>query len=90
MPLAQAKKEEVYLQYRRDEKDTGSTKLQIAVLTARISALTEHLKLNPKDFACQRGLQMLVGQRRRLMNYYKRTVSTDIYKELLAQLGIRK
>jgi small subunit ribosomal protein S15 len=90
MVLSASKKEAVFEQYRRHETDTGSFELQIAVLSTRISELTEHLKLNPKDFACRRGLQMLVGRRRRLMNYAKRKLTEVAYKELLAALGIRK
>jgi small subunit ribosomal protein S15 len=90
MVLSQAKKEVVYEQYRRHATDTGSFELQIAVLSTRISELTEHLKINRKDYACRRGLQMLVGQRRRLMNYAKRKLTEVAYKDLLAGLGIRK
>lgn len=90
MPLTSEQKEEIMSAYRGHEKDTGSTALQVALLSARISSMTEHLKRNPKDFACRRGLMMLVGQRRRLMNYYKRTASVAAYQSLIQSLGLRK
>lgn len=71
------------------EGDTGSPEVQVAVLTARIKYLTEHLKTNKKDFASRRGLLQMVGQRRRLLNY---VAGKDIerYRALIAKLGIRK
>lgn len=76
-------------QYRKHETDTGSPEVQIALLTDRISGLTEHLKVHPKDFSTRRGLLMLVGQRRRLLNYLK---ARDIegYRGLIQRLGLRK
>ena len=71
------------------ESDTGSPEVQIALLTARISHLTEHLKVHKKDHHSRRGLLMLVGQRRRLLDY---VADTDIerYRDLIAHLGIRR
>lgn len=72
------------------ENDTGSTQVQVAMLSKRIADLTEHLKSNKKDFACQRGLQILVGRRRRLLNYFRKNQTPESYKELITKLGIRK
>jgi len=60
------------------------------MLTKRINELTEHLKLNKKDFACRRGLMILVGRRRRLLNYFRKTMSPESYKELIVKMGLRK
>lgn len=90
MALTKEKKQEITLKYAQGEKDTGSTTLQIAMLTTRINELTEHLKLNKKDFACHRGLMILVGRRRRLLNYFKRKNTPDGYKDLITGLGLRK
>lgn len=75
--------------YQRHPQDCGSADVQIALLTRRVNDLTEHLKTHQKDFHCRRGLLMLVGQRRRLLNYLK---EKDIarYRELLSKLGLRK
>jgi small subunit ribosomal protein S15 len=90
MALTKEEKKEIAQQYAQSENDTGSTQLQIAMLTKRISDLTEHLKANKKDFACQRGLMILVGRRRRLLNYFKKNNTPDAYKELITKLGLRK
>jgi small subunit ribosomal protein S15 len=90
MALTKEQKKEIAQQYAQGEKDTGSAPVQIAMLTKRISDLTEHLKANKKDFACQRGLMVLVGRRRRLLNYFKRNNSPEAYKELITKLGLRK
>ena len=71
------------------DTDTGSPEVQIALLTARISHLTEHLKVHKKDHHSRRGLLMLVGQRRRLLDYVKNT-DVERYRELIAHLGIRR
>lgn len=76
-------------QYRLHEKDTGSPEVQIALLTRRINALTEHFKLHLKDHSSRRGLLKLVGQRRRLLEYLRRT-SRAQYVELIGKLGLRK
>jgi len=75
--------------YRIHDKDTGSTQLQIALLTERINELTEHLKVHRHDYHSQRGLLKLVGQRRRLLAYLKRE-DVDGYRDLIARLGLRK
>ena len=74
---------------RNHATDTGSPEVQIAVLTARIAELTEHLKSNPKDHHSRRGMYMMVGQRRGLLDYLKRK-DLNKYRELIEKLGIRK
>lgn len=76
-------------QYRQNAADTGSPEVQIALLSDRINSLTEHMKSHRKDFSTRRGLLMLVGQRRRLLNYLK---DRDIerYRDLIGRLGLRK
>lgn len=76
-------------EYATTENDTGSVEVQCAVLSERIKNLTEHLKDNHKDFSSRRGLLMLVGRRRRLLNYLK-SKSLDRYVTLINKLGIRK
>ena len=71
------------------EKDTGSADVQVAVLTARINQLTDHLKTHAKDHSSRRGLLMLVARRRKLLDYLKRTAS-DRYKTALEKLNLRK
>ena len=88
MALDSAKKQEIVTKYGRSESDTGSSEVQIALLTERISELTEHLKTYKKDHASRLGLLKLVGQRRRLMKYFKRT-QKDAYLKLIEDLGIR-
>lgn len=90
MALKKDKKQQLLQEFRRHEGDVGSSEVQIALLSQRIRELTDHLRHNPKDFACRRGLSMLVGRRRRLLNYYQRHVSVDVYKKLLERLKIRK
>ncbi|MDO8461529.1 MAG: 30S ribosomal protein S15 [Deltaproteobacteria bacterium] len=79
----------VVKKYRLHEKDTGSPEVQIALLTKRISSLTEHFKSSIKDHQSRRGLLMMVGQRRRLINYL-RSKSVDRYKKVTKELGLRK
>ena len=88
MALDSAKKLEIIANYGRTEGDTGSSEVQIALLTARIVELTEHLKIFKKDHASRLGLLKLVGQRRRLMKYLKRT-QKDSYNTLIEKLNIR-
>ncbi|MEA1919033.1 MAG: 30S ribosomal protein S15 [Campylobacterota bacterium] len=88
MALDTAKKEEVVKQFGRNETDTGSSEVQIALISTRITELTEHLKMHKKDHASRLGLLKLVGQRRRLMRYLKRT-NKDSYKTLIEALSIR-
>lgn len=75
--------------YQSHKEDTGSTEVQIAILTKKISELTKHLKEHKKDFDSRRGLLMMVGKRRRLLNYLKKT-EEDKYTKLIADLGLRK
>ena len=81
-------KKEIVAKYGKNEQDTGSTEVQIAMLTQKITELTEHLKSNKKDFATKRGLLMLVGKRKRLLSYLKDT-NLDGYRELVKKLKIR-
>ena len=76
--ITKEKKTAVIKEYQRFEGDTGSTEVQIAILTARIKELTEHMKANKKDFHSARGLQKMVGKRRALLDYLKRTMEEDI------------
>lgn len=89
MSITKEKKNEIVEKYGGSEKNTGSTEAQIAIFTARINHLTEHLKENQKDHASRRGLLKLVGKRRRLLNYL---MKNDIqkYRDLISDLGIRK
>ncbi len=82
-------KQEIIAKYGRNAQDTGSPEVQVALLTERINHLTGHLKMHKKDHHSRRGLLMLVGQRKGLLNYIK---NKDIvkYRELIADLGIRK
>ncbi len=89
MALSKERKAEIVKQYGKNEKDTGSIEVQVALLTEQIRALTEHLKKNHKDAASKRGLMILVGQRRSLLDYLART-DRDGYLRLIVSLGIRK
>jgi small subunit ribosomal protein S15 len=89
MALTQDQKATIIAEYRRGDQDTGSAEVQIAVLSKRIADLTEHLKLHKKDHASRRGLLMLVGRRRRMLEYLKRE-DIDRYRELVARLGLRR
>jgi small subunit ribosomal protein S15 len=89
MALTKEAKTEVMQQYRRHEGDTGSPEVQIAVLTNRITYLTEHFKLHKKDHHSRRGLLLLVGRRRRLLDYLQ-DVDETRYRAVLDRLGIRK
>ena len=75
--------------YKRDEKDTGSPEVQIAILTERINELTEHLKVHKKDNHSRRGLLKMVGKRRNLLNYLAKK-DINRYREIVNQLGLRK
>ena len=88
MALDQDIKQSIIAEYQRDENDTGSAEVQIALLSKRISILTEHLKANHKDHSSRLGLLKLVGRRKRLLNYLKKTDYTR-FTELVAKLGIR-
>lgn len=81
-------KQEIINQYGENEKDTGSTAVQVAMLSTKIAELTEHLKLNKKDFATKRGLLMMVGRRKRLLAYLK-SKNVQEYRDLIKKIGIR-
>lgn len=87
--IAKDKKTAIIKEFARGEGDTGSPEVQIAVLTARITELTEHLKDNKKDHHSRRGLLKMVGQRKGLLNYLKET-DIERYRTLIEKLGIRK
>jgi small subunit ribosomal protein S15 len=89
MSIATEKKQELIKKFAVHEKDTGSSQVQVSILSERIKNLSEHMKKHPKDFHSRRGLLMLVGERRRLLDYLK-AKSESLYKELIAQLGIRR
>ena len=87
--ISREQKAEFIARFGKNERDTGTSEVQIAIFSTRIRALTEHLKSNPKDHATRRGLLKLVGKRRRLLNYL---INTDIerYRAITRELGIRK
>ena len=87
--MEKAKKGAIISEYRTRDNDTGSTEVQVAILTERINELTGHMAANKHDFHSQRGLLMLVGQRRRLLSYLNRE-DPEKYKSLISRLGLRK
>ncbi len=87
--MEKERKSAIVEQYRASEKDTGSTEVQVAIITERIKGLTEHLKAHRHDYHSQRGLLMLVGQRRRLLSYLRRQ-DVPRYQSLIARLGLRR
>ncbi|NLC57871.1 MAG: 30S ribosomal protein S15 [Armatimonadetes bacterium] len=89
MPLEQTKKQAIIGQHKKHEQDTGSPEVQIALLTARINQLTEHLRTHKKDHHSRRGLLMMVGHRRRLLNYLSNK-DIERYRALVAALGLRR
>ncbi|MHB1158683.1 MAG: 30S ribosomal protein S15 [Phycisphaerales bacterium] len=89
MVLATAIKKQVIKDYQRSETDSGSSEVQIALLTSRINELTEHLKTHKADHHCRRGLVLMVGRRNRLLRYLHRTERTK-YLEIIGRLGLRK
>ena len=89
MSLTQERKREIVEQFGASPQDTGNTRVQVALLTARINELTEHLREHSKDHHSRRGLLMLVGQRRRLLNYLQRD-DLEGYRALVRELGLRK
>lgn len=89
MSITATVKQQLIKEYATSENDTGSVEVQCAILTTRINNLTEHFKTNHKDFASRRGLLMLVGRRRRLLNYVKNK-NPERYAALISRLGIRK
>lgn len=88
MPINLKNKPEIVKEYGKNEKDTGSAAVQVAMMSKKISELTEHLKVNKKDFATKRGLLMMVGKRKRLLSYLK-DQNIEEYRELIKKLGIR-
>ena len=86
--IEEERKQEIIKEFRINEKDTGSVEVQIALLTARIKHLTEHLKTHPKDFHTRRGLMAMVGKRRKMLKYLKRE-KPGLYSEIIKKLGIR-
>lgn len=89
MYLDSSKKKEIFAENGKDEKDTGSVESQVALFTYRIAHLTEHLRRNPKDFATERSMKMLVGKRRRLLDYMAKK-DIERYRALISKLGIRR
>ncbi|HEX3209914.1 MAG TPA: 30S ribosomal protein S15 [Geminicoccaceae bacterium] len=89
MSITQERKQDLIGQYATKTGDTGSPEVQVAVLTERITNLTEHLKVHKKDFASRRGLLMMVGQRRRLLDYVRRKEQSR-YQALIERLGLRR
>ncbi len=89
MSITLARKQELVKEYARTEGDTGSPEVQIAILSERIRNLTEHLATHKKDFHSRRGLLVMVGQRRSLLDYLKRRDSAR-YEEVIARLGLRR
>ena len=87
--LTKEQKNELIRTYGKNEHDSGSTEVQIALLTARIVYLTEHFKQQPKDFHSRRGLLRLIGRRRNFLNYLK-AENADRYQEIIQKLGIRR
>jgi small subunit ribosomal protein S15 len=89
MPLTQERKLDIIRKFGSDEHDTGSTRVQIALLTERINDLTQHLRTHRKDHHSRRGLLMLVGQRRRFLRYLERH-DLEGYRALIRELGLRR
>lgn len=87
--ITKEQKAKLVAEYGKNPQDTGSSAVQVAILTARIGELTEHLKKNPKDHHSRRGLLMMVGQRRGLLDYIAKK-DIEEYRSLIARLGIRK
>ena len=87
--LAKEAKQDVIKEFGKNDKDSGATEVQIALLTKRIEDLTEHFKTNKKDHASRRGLLKMVGQRRKLLKYLQRK-DLDAYRSLLGRLNLRK
>jgi len=87
--MEKEKKQAIVQEYRSGENDTGSTEVQVALLTNRINELTEHLKVHTHDHHSRRGLIKLVGQRRRLLQYLTKN-DVERYRQLIARLGLRK
>ena len=89
MTITKQRKQELIGTHKRGTNDTGSPEVQVAILTSRINGLTQHLQSHSKDYACRRGLLMLVGRRRRLLDYLKQ-VDGQRYLDIIRRLEIRK
>ena len=89
MSLTKERKQEIITQYGESNTDTGSTEVQIAMLTAQIQSLSEHLQAHKKDHHGRRGLLMMVGKRKRLLSYLEKT-DYEGYKSLIQKLGLRR
>lgn len=89
MPLTQSEKQELFKEYGLRDGDTGSSQVQVAMLTKRINGLIEHMKTHQHDEGSRRGLLKLVGRRRRLLAYLRRT-DPQAYQDLIARLGLRR
>ncbi len=89
MSLANKSKKEIITEFANDKKDTGSAEVQCAIITKQIENLTQHLKQHKKDYSSRRGLMILVGKRRSLLDYLK-SKSSDRYGSLIKKLGLRK
>ena len=89
MTLTVEEKQEVVQKFGKNETDTGSPEVQIALLTTRINELTEHLKVHKKDHHSRRGLLMMVGRRRRMLDYVK-SIDVERYRKIIADQGLRR
>ncbi|MDA7950776.1 MAG: 30S ribosomal protein S15 [Pirellulaceae bacterium] len=89
MTITKEKKQSLISDFKREDQDTGSPEVQIAILTTRINALTEHMRSNKKDFSTRRGLLAMVSRRRSLLDYLKR-IEPQRYLDIIKRLGIRK
>jgi small subunit ribosomal protein S15 len=89
MPISKELKAELAVKYGRSASDTGSAEVQVAILTASINQLTDHLKIHKKDHHSRRGLLLQVGQRRRLLNYLQKS-DLERYRKLINELGLRR
>ncbi len=89
MTITKERKQELIQEYKKDDQDTGSPEVQIAILTTRINNLTEHMRTHKKDYATRRGLLAMVSRRRRLLDYL-RTLEPQRYLDIIGRLGIRK
>jgi small subunit ribosomal protein S15 len=89
MAMNNEAKQAIVAEFRLHDSDTGSPEVQVALLSQRIKDLTEHLKLHPKDFHSRRGLLMIIGQRRRHLNYLQK-IDMQRYRSIVERLGLRK
>ena len=89
MTITKERKQEVIREYRRQDDDSGSPEVQIAILTNRINSLTEHMRTHSKDYASRRGLLAMVSRRRSLLDYLRK-INSQRYVEIIVRLGIRK